>query len=355
VDRPEERRGAEVSAARLGIDWQVAGYGVLIGAGAALLASFLIHAPAAAGALSVLLGAVLGGALGFLLARPLKRDLTRIGIYAALLARGQYNAPPVEEGTGELLYLARQLQQMAQAWSGQVEALQRLADERAHFADRTERLAVLEERQRLARELHDTVSQELFGLAMLVAATRNLVPGDEVEVLARLRQVEDGARRAQATMRGLIRALRPVELGDKTLKDALGVLLRDVRERQAIETTLLASGEREIPPGVEDALFRVAQEAVSNAVRHGRPAHITVALTEEPGAVSLSVEDDGAGFQTTAVQDHVGFSTMRERTAEIGARLSIRSQPGSGTRVVVRAPFHAVGGDPGLDGGGDES
>ena len=330
--------------ARLGIDWQVAGYGLLIGAFSAALTAFLLRAPAGAGVLGVLAGAAAGGVLGFLLARTLKRDLTQIGIYAALLARGQYQAPAsLVAGTGEARYLFRQLRQMAATWSGQVEALQRLADERAHLSERTERLAVLEERQRLARELHDTVSQELFGLAMLVAATRSLLPEDDTEVRARLRQVEEGARRAQATMRGLIRALRPVELGDKPLSAALDALLTDVRERQGIATAITTTGEREIPPGIEDALFRVAQEAVSNAVRHAHPSHISVLLAAESMGVSLAVEDDGVGFRTDAVEDHVGFSTMRERTAEIGARLSIMGEPGRGTRVSVRVPL--AGGD----------
>ena len=156
-------------------------------------------------------------------------------------------------------------------------------------------------------------------------------------------------------MRGLIRALRPVELGDKSLADALATLLGDVRERQGIETELLASKDREIPPGVEDALFRVAQEAISNAVRHGRPTRLVVSLRTESNAVSLAVEDDGVGFQSGAVEDHVGFSTMRERTAEIGARLNIRSQPGRGTRVTVRAPFRLTENDPIPHSGGDES
>ncbi len=340
----EESKSPVARPARLGIDWQVAGYGTLIGALSAMLSAFLLNAPAEAGALAVLVGAAAGGVLGFLLARSLKRDLTRIGIYAALLARGQYQAAEVlETGTGEVRFLARQLRQMAKTWAGQVDALQRLADDRARLAERTEKLAVLEERQRLARELHDTVSQELFGLAMLVAATRSLVKESDTDVRARLHQAEEGARRAQATMRGLIRALRPVELGDKPLSAALQTLLADVRERQGIKTVLTVTGERAIPPGVEDALFRVAQEAVSNAVRHAHPTHIMVMLAAEEDGVSLSVEDDGIGFKTDAVQDHVGFSTMRERTAEIGARLAIRGQPGHGALVSVRAPL--AGGD----------
>jgi len=324
------------SGATLGLDWQIAGFGLLIG----LVASVAALALARASLSTVLagggLGLALGGVAGFLLARPLKRDLRHISLYAALLAHGQLESRLPGQGAGELRYLMRQLDAMAASLAGQVAALRRLADERQALARQAEQVAVLEERQRLARELHDTVSQELFAVAMMLGATRNILPADQGEVRDQLAHAEEVARHAQASMRGLIRALRPVELGSRNLGSALESLLDEVEERQGVRTQLALDTSGELAPGVEDALFRIAQEAVSNAVRHGAPNRIAVTLRAAQGDLLLQVTDDGCGFDPATAATHIGLGSMRERAAEIGGLLSIQSRPGAGCTVQLR-------------------
>lgn len=331
--------GASVAVSLLGIDWEIAGFGAIIGAVAAGVAGLLAHQAPLQLVLPVAVGAGIGGVVGFWLARPLKRDLSELNTYAALLARGQLQAePPTGDGGGEFKYLMRQLAVMAASLAAQVEALRRLADDRVRLAERAERLSVVEERQRLARELHDTVSQELFAIAMTVGAVRRALPQPAGAAAEQLGLVEEGARRAQATMRGLIRALRPVELGGQSLAAALSALLEDVEARQsvAVHAELADAEAAQLSPAVEDALFRIAQEAVSNAVRHGEPANLWVALSCHRRVAVLSVRDDGQGFDLDATPGHIGLRTMRERAAEIGGQLAVQSQLGQGTTVTVR-------------------
>ena len=320
----------------LGIDWQIAGFGLIIGAAAALGALALGPHPLGVLLGGAALGAAIGGALGFLLARPLKRDLRELSLYAALLAHGQLDARLPGEGAGELRYLMRQLDAMAVSLADQVAAVRRLAAERQALAQQAEQVAVLEERQRLARELHDTVSQELFALAMMLGAIRNLLPTEDGTAREQLSRAEETARRAQASMRGLIRALRPVELGSRSLAAALESLLDEVAERQGIETDLQVQGKGPLPAGIEDRLFRVAQEAVSNAVRHGQPTRVVLTLRRSDGDLALSIADDGCGFDPATVAAHIGLASMRERAAEIGGQLAIQSRPGAGCTIQLR-------------------
>jgi len=320
----------------LGIDWQIAGFGLVIGAAAALAALALAHAPFGLLLEGAGLGAAVGGAAGFLLARPLKRDLRELSLYAALLAHGQLDARLPGDGAGELRYLMRQLDAMALSLAEQVAAVRRLAAERQSLAQQAEQVAVLEERQRLARELHDTVSQELFALAMMLGAIRNILPEASGEAREQLSRAEEVARRAQASMRGLIRALRPVELGSRSLAAALESLLDEVGERQGIATELQVQGHDPLPAGIEDALFRIAQEAVSNAVRHGQPSRIAVTLRRSGSELALTVADNGLGFDLQTSATHIGLGSMRERAAEIGGQFVIRSRPGAGCSVQLR-------------------
>ncbi len=346
---PGEAGGAvPMAVSVLGIDWEIARFGALIGALAAAVAALLAHEAPLQLVMPVAIGAAAGGAAGYWLARPLKHDLGELNTYAALLARGQLQAePPLQEGGGEFKYLMRQLGAMAASLSDQLEALRRLADDRVRLAERAERLSVVEERQRLARELHDTVSQELFAIAMTVGAVRRALPEPAGPAADQLALVEEGARRAQATMRGLIRALRPVELGGQSLTAALSALVADVEARQsvAVQAALPEAAASGLSPAVEDALFRIAQEAISNAVRHGEPAHLWVGLSHHAAAVVLSVRDDGRGFDQSATEAHIGLRTMHERAAEVGGQLAVQSEPGQGTTIMVRVQ----------DGGGADS
>lgn len=333
LDQASAPAGPTSDPTSLGLQWQLALAGLGFGAAAVSLAALslgvkplVVVSPAAAAAAA-------GAVLGFWLGRPVKRDLREIGLYATALARGQFGSRLPDGGMGEFRHLKLQLNRTAKALAEQVDALRRLSDERADLLERSERLAVVEERQRLARELHDTVSQELFALAMSVAAARSSLPEDLGPERERLQRAEEGARRAQVTMRNLIRALRPVELGEQRLGPAIGDLLREAEERRGVDVRLDIDEALDLPTGIEDAIFRIAQEALANALRHGGATRVQARLGRAGQRVLFSLRDNGRGFDLQAVREGYGIRGMRERAAEVGGRVDVSPSPGEGCTV----------------------
>lgn len=204
--------------------------------------------------------------------------------------------------------------------------------------------ASLAERQRLARELHDSVSQALFSMTMHArAAQRRLEPlgadadpaRDEVARLIEL------SRGALAEMRALIFELRPGALAEEGLAAALTRQAAAFSSREQIAVDVDAPPERlPVTAAVEEHLYRIALEAMHNAVKHARPARIGVRLSRDDTAVSLTVTDDGVGFDPERARPgHLGLGTMRERAVAVGAEFAIASTAGRGTTVRVAVPL----------------
>jgi PAS domain S-box-containing protein len=210
--------------------------------------------------------------------------------------------------------------------------------EQERARDQARHLAVLEERNRLAREMHDGLSQDLVALVLQLEAAEAEVarnPGGALRVVReardRVREVLEGARRALAD-------LRPRRLEGTDLAGALDRLVAEVGERMSARVRSRVRGPvRHLGPETEGNLFRVAREALLNAARHAEAKSVTVELAFAPDTVELEVRDDGRGFDPeSARSDGFGFTTMRERVDHIGGRISIDSSPGEGTRVRVR-------------------
>jgi signal transduction histidine kinase len=205
-----------------------------------------------------------------------------------------------------------------------------------------------EERRRLARELHDGPAQAmaaaLFGVDLALAAL------DHRPALAKeeLRRARELVRDALDDVRGLMTGLRPRLLEERGLVAALESLASAPAlwgPAVAIETGGLAAGDR-LPPAIELALFRVAQEAVSNARRHSGATRVVIAVETRPGVVKLTVSDDGAGFDPALVGSNLGSGEgipgIRERVAHLGGAARIASAPGAGTRVEVSLPLRGT-------------
>jgi signal transduction histidine kinase len=201
----------------------------------------------------------------------------------------------------------------------------------ARLYERNRELTVIEERARLARELHDAVAQKLFSLRLTAAAA--LAAADPAPELERVQTL---AKEALAELREVIFELRPAELaGDglaESLRKHVRVLDRVWGAGRGRRTAVRFEGDEEVPlpPETEAVVFRIAQEALYNALRHGRPREVTVSLT--PGA--LEIRDDGVGFDTANdSRDGLGLASMRDRAASVGGVLTIDS---SRTGTVVR-------------------
>jgi signal transduction histidine kinase len=219
-----------------------------------------------------------------------------------------------------------------------------VAIENARLYEQARQLAVLEERHRLARDLHDSVTQALYGVTLYSEAAAGQLALKNVDRAAEhLRVLRNTAQEALAEMRLLIYELRPPVLEEEGLVAALQARLTAVEGRVGLQTRLKAEGEDRLPSKIEEGLYRIAQEALNNALKHACAHNITVSLccVSHGKDVVLEIIDDGEGFDCEAVHDKggLGLSTMKERAVELGGRLSIESWPGEGTHVLVEVPL----------------
>jgi len=209
------------------------------------------------------------------------------------------------------------------------------------YATQAEVLAVVEERNRLARDLHDSVNQSLYGLTLSAeAAARHLAAGQIDTVVDQLRELRETAQHALQEMRLLIFELRPPVLEQEGLAASLRARLQAVEGRVGLATTLVVEGDGRLPPQVESELDRITQEALNNALKHAQAHRIDVQLRQGDGLVALEIADDGVGFDPGATDSRGGFGLrgMAERAARLGGRLAVESWPGGGTRIRVEVP-----------------
>lgn len=221
-----------------------------------------------------------------------------------------------------------------------------VAVENARLVVQAHDKARLEERQRLARELHDSVTQALFSISLIARSAEVLLQREGthsagiLEKLADLRQLTQGAL---AEMRALIFELRPGALEEEGLLEALRKHTAAVQGREMLPVDLEAPAPGALPrlkPAAEEALYRITQEALHNVVKHARATRAAVCLRVQEGFVFLQVRDDGIGFAMDAVPaGHMGLGTMRQRTEALGGEYEIESRPGGGTMITVRVPL----------------
>jgi signal transduction histidine kinase len=278
----------------------------------------------------VLLGALPAGiAFGLVSTRRLIRRLRRLAVSTLEVADGGFEPRIAVSGSDEVSQLEANFNRMAGRLQASLDASRQLAEANARH----------QERSRIARELHDSISQELFSLSVLAGGLRRaLPPGSQV-----LPQVETMERTAGDTMRemqSLLLALHPVALEELGLVSAIESICAAYRERlgAAVRCELESVA---LPPALDHAILRVCQEALANAVRHAGASAITVRLRAGPEHVTLEVADDGQGFDAACPSGSgLGLRAMRDRVAEQGGRLTIDSDPATpGAGTAVRAVF----------------
>jgi signal transduction histidine kinase len=215
-----------------------------------------------------------------------------------------------------------------------------VAIENARLHERARQAAMLEERQRLARELHDSVTQALYGISLYAeAAGRALADGDTAPVAANLREISETTREALGETRLLLFELRPPLLEEQGLTAALRARLQAVEARAGLEVAFECRGQERLAPDKEQELFRLAQEALNNVLKHAHARHVRVCLELAADRGVLEVADDGVGFEPSLRGgDGFGLPGMRERAERLGGTLSVESSPGAGTRVRVQVP-----------------
>jgi len=212
-----------------------------------------------------------------------------------------------------------------------------LAIQNARLYEQAGQLAALEERQRLARELHDSVSQLLYGIALTASTAARVHERDPARLDGLLGDVLQLAEGGLAEMRALIFELQPEALQEEGLVAALEKQAAAIQARHGITVHTALGPEPAVPDAVKEALFRIGQEALHNTAKHARAQTIQLTLAVDGAELALTVSDDGRGFDPTgAFPGHLGLRSMRERATAAGGTLAVESAPGQGTRVCVR-------------------
>jgi signal transduction histidine kinase len=208
----------------------------------------------------------------------------------------------------------------------------------ARLYERGRELSVLQERARLARDLHDAVSQKLFSVRAKARAAAVLVARDPARAIEEIDGLAALAGQAQAELRAVIDGLAPPELVAGGLTESVRGYALMAGGTHGTEVVVRAAGLPDLDPVRETAVYRVAQEAIGNALRHSGARRVTVSLRQRQRSVVLEVSDDGCGFDAGAPQAGLGLSSMRERASSAGGRLTVVSAPATGTRVRLSVP-----------------
>jgi PAS domain S-box-containing protein len=216
--------------------------------------------------------------------------------------------------------------------------------ETALLRQKSKQAVILDERQRVARNLHDSVSQLMYSLVLSAQAGQNYIDSDRrVELNQTLQSISNTAQQALLEMRLIIYELRPVELEHRDLVDALRHRLDYVEKQAGFVVSFDASPSIKIPEPIKEAYYRVAQEALNNVIKHAQAKNVNIQIKLRKGRVVMEITDDGAGFDLQHVQKGIGLDSMKSRAGAIGGSLTIFSEPQKGTKVVISAPLRAGG------------
>jgi signal transduction histidine kinase len=216
-----------------------------------------------------------------------------------------------------------------------------IAIENARLFEASRELSVIEERNRLARELHDAMTQNLFSLSLTAEAAGGLVRTDPARAEAEIDHVRQLARETQAELRSLVFELRPPRLEVDGLVATVGKDLEVLGRTHGLKADLRVHGMPEFVSTVEIELYRIVQEALNNAVRHARAESVAVDVDATDGMVTITVRDDGVGFdpgERVIRERRLGLTSMRERAESLGGTFTIETSPRSGTTVRVEVP-----------------
>ena len=274
----------------------------------------------------IVFAAIAGTIFGLMTARRLTRRLTRLSAALNGWSRGDFTRLVEDTSPDEIGELAGQLDQMAQ----------RLRD----LLDARQTLAVLEERNRLARELHDSVKQQIFAVSMQLSAARAVLGPASGPASGPLVEAERLVDQAKGELTMLVRQLRPAALENREIVPALRKHIDEWSQQTGIGAAAQLAVELPLSGELEEALLRITQEGLSNVARHSGATAVRVRLDRQGEVAVLTIADDGHGFDTAHVNGHgVGLPSMRERAQALGGHLTVESVAGQGTTLTASCPL----------------
>lgn len=280
--------------------------------------------------------------LSFVTARPLARRLRRIAQVSNALAQGNLDVRTGETTPDEIGQLGANFDQMANVMSQQVVELRQLVEENSSLVQMAEKMARAAERTTLSRDLHDSISQHLFSLAMGTSTLATFIHQDPLRAEQDARQLALIAEQAQDEFRATLSnlRLRSSSLHRGSLNDALTEWITVWRKQYALKASVqFCLGNDSLPLLVEEVLFRACQEGLNNVARHAHASEVTVLLKQEGDRVLLEVTDNGQGFDPTGKATGLGLIGLEERVRAVGGTVSMGSSAGTGTQLRVQVPL----------------
>ncbi|HEX9388532.1 MAG TPA: sensor histidine kinase, partial [Anaerolineales bacterium] len=269
----------------------------------------------------------IGAIFGWLASRGLRKRLENLSTSAKAWSTGDFSSTPRDSSADEIGELTRNLNNMAE----QLQTLLHTRDE----------LARVEERNRLARDLHDTVKQQTYAARMQLSAAKNLMATDPKTAASHLESALQLNRETQQELKLIIDELRPAALEGKGLAQALKEYADRWQQHTGIQVTTTISGERSLPLDVEQTLYRVLQESLSNIARHAEADVVGLSLNMAAEEVTLIVADNGRGFEANTIHPNsLGLAGMKQRLNEVGGTLNVKSTLAVGTIVTARVKLN---------------
>ncbi|GAE48276.1 sensor histidine kinase VraS [Mesobacillus boroniphilus JCM 21738] len=288
---------------------------------------------------------VLGVAFGLASGTYWRKQFRTVDNWLFQLEEGQEPEIELNQAYAEISSISKRASKLHKQISEKAMLSQRLATEKAEEQESRIQEIISQERNRLARELHDSVSQQLFAASMLMSAINEKKGPSEEREAKQLKMVEEMIHQSQLEMRALLLHLRPVALKGKSLQEGIEELLIELRQKVTMNIKWKVE-PFPLDKGVEDHLFRILQESVSNTLRHSKAEQLEVLLIKRDDKVILRVVDDGLGFNVEETKaGSYGLQNMHERAGEIGGTLKIVSVENKGTRLEVKVPILVVAGE----------
>ncbi|MGE7586843.1 sensor histidine kinase [Peribacillus sp. NPDC101480] len=274
-----------------------------------------------------------------------KRQLERMDEGLYLLEQGRLPSQQETYPVQEMAKMVERMHLIHKQINEQTKLSQKMANEKAIDQEKQIQEIVSQERNRLARELHDSVSQQLFAASMFMSAITESQSDMEKTEMKQFKVVEEMIHQSQLEMRALLLHLRPVALKGKSLHEGMKELLLELAQKVTMDINWKMEPVT-LDKGIEDHLFRILQESISNTLRHAKANSLEVLLIVRDGMIILRITDDGIGFNVEESKTgSYGLQNMHERAVELGGTMQLVSVPNKGTKLEVKIPLLNAGGD----------
>ena len=267
---------------------------------------------------------IMGAIFGAIFANSLTKRFNHISATTDLWSTGDFSRYVVDTTGDEITHFAQRLNNMAE----QLQSLLR----------RRQDMAVSEERNRLARDLHDSAKQQALAASLELGTALTLYERDPQEAKKHLVEADALVDAVRKELTNLVHELRPQDMGGQDFSETLKEYAIEWAQRSGIELNFNIQGDNELPLETRETLFRIAQEALANVARHSSASCTDVFLDYKINTATLIIKDDGRGFDTSASHSGVGLASMRERAEVLGGNFIVESAPGQGTKIIVTIP-----------------